>query len=38
MKNEGLLTIIMIDGYFIESERKQVEELPHRVATALGAG
>lgn len=38
MKNEGLMTIVVIDGYFIEHEREKVEELLHLVAKALGTG
>ncbi len=38
MKNEGLTTIVVIDGCFIEHEREKVEELLHLVAKVLGAG
>ena len=38
MKNEGLLTIVVIDGFFIEHEKEKVEELLHLLARALGTG
>ena len=38
MKNEGLMTIVVIDGYFMEHEREKVEELLHLMAKALGTG
>lgn len=38
MKNEGLLTIVVIHEFFMEHEKEKVEELLHLLAKALGTG
>lgn len=38
MKNEGLMTILVIDEHFIEHQQDLVNELLHLVAKALGTG
>ena len=38
MKNEGLLTIVVIHEFFMEHEKEKVEELLHLLAQALGTG
>lgn len=38
MRNEGLMGVVLIDGYFMEHDKEFVVELLQMVAKALGTG